>query len=141
VSEKIFQKCVKRYLVDIGHKILTSGSLSYSVNIDNRKPVKQFPDLVSVCDKIMYITEVKFKCNSNVFLQQAIGQLFLHKFFYDTHVTEDQHIYQLAIPDHSIGTRISRELEEYLKDILQIEVVYIPIEYYSERLERLSKLR
>jgi hypothetical protein len=130
MSEKIFQDDVRNYLRKLGHEIINMNGAVFLLDAD--KSYKQYADVISTYEKILFITEVKLPPSAkqlNSSLQNGIGQLILHQYSRVDNNRKGEVIYQLALPD-GIMNKISMGLINYLRDILHIEIIFVEYSRY-----------
>jgi len=117
-AEKVFcQDTVIPYLIHKGHKIVSTSTKAIS-----ELKLSQRPDILSILDGRLWVTEVKFGHNQhNIFT--GIGQLVMHGM--------EAPFVQLHLVASGF---VSTELKEHLKDKLGIEVTILDDNRFQQSL-------
>ncbi len=111
------------YLVEQGHKILKINKSPAAARFKGYTTLSPHPDIVSVFQNIVYITEVK--TGGGLFnIQTVVGQLVIHQFVHQS-LNHTGIIYQAAFPALSLSRRMfSPELLKFLHE-MEIEVLFL----------------
>ena len=124
-TEEVFRNTVVvPYLIEKGHKIIRVNERLTPTDSDGLKPR---PDLISTCNGIVYITEVKggYPRKRNMgSLQTVIGQLIVHQFMQQIQ-NHNGVMYQAVFPSNCRYEKFfSPEFLKFLHE-LEIEVLFL----------------